>query len=208
MKNKALSILRIIVYPISFLCPFKLIVLFQKAMWVLYSVWVAPAFCKMDGIIKMSLQLHGGKYISIGRGTVIGKGATLEAWDSFNGERYSPAIDIGDSCTIKDNVHITAINRITIGNGVLFGPNVLVTDNAHGASIMGNTSLKPSIRPLFSKGPIVIKENVWVGQNVCVLPGVTIGKGSIIGANSVVIMDVPDYAVVCGNPARVVKIMS
>ena len=66
-------------------------------------------------------------------------------------------------------------------------------------------SLPFNERPLYSKGSVVIGNNVWLGNNVCVMPGVTIGDGAIIGANSVVTHDVPAYAVAAGIPARVVK---
>jgi len=53
--------------------------------------------------------------------------------------------------------------------------------------------------------PIHIDRNVWIGFDSCVLPGVTIGEGSIVGARSVVVEDVPPFAVVVGNPARLVR---
>jgi acetyltransferase-like isoleucine patch superfamily enzyme len=53
--------------------------------------------------------------------------------------------------------------------------------------------------------PIHIGANVWIGFDVCILPGVTIGEGAIIGARSVVKDDVAPYAVVAGNPARVIR---
>lgn len=54
------------------------------------------------------------------------------------------------------------------------------------------------------KKPVVIKDFVWCGCNSTILPGVTIGEGAIIGAGSIVTKDVPDYAVVGGNPARLI----
>lgn len=53
--------------------------------------------------------------------------------------------------------------------------------------------------------PIEIGEDCWLGGNVVVLPGVTIGRGATVGAGSVVAKDVPEFCVVVGNPARVVK---
>ena len=64
-----------------------------------------------------------------------------------------------------------------------------------------------NMRPMYSKGPVVIEDNVWIGEMVCILPNVRIGKGSIIGANAVVTKDVPANALVGGNPARVIKII-
>ncbi len=56
-----------------------------------------------------------------------------------------------------------------------------------------------------TKGPIVVGDDVWIGTNAMILSGVTIGQGAIIGAGTVVASDVPPYAIVVGNPMRVVK---
>lgn len=53
--------------------------------------------------------------------------------------------------------------------------------------------------------PVIIGNDVWLGQRVIILPGVHIGNGVIVGAGAVVTKDVPDYAVVAGNPARIIK---
>lgn len=57
----------------------------------------------------------------------------------------------------------------------------------------------------YNKGDIVLEDDVWVGYGATILSGVTIGKGAIIGACSVVTKNVPPYAIVAGNPARVLK---
>jgi virginiamycin A acetyltransferase len=56
-----------------------------------------------------------------------------------------------------------------------------------------------------SKGDVTIGNDVWIGYNVTILSGVKIGNGAVIGANSNVTKDVPDFAIVGGNPARVLK---
>ena len=152
-----------------------------------------------------ALRLKGLQYITVGDKTFIASGVQLTAWDSHNGNRFSPSINIGNYCTIRENCHITAIDSISIGDNLLTGTNVLITDNSHGQSTREHMSLPFNERPLYSKGPVVIGNNVWLGNNVCVMPGVTIGDGAIIGANSVVTHDIPAYSVAAGIPAKVIK---
>lgn len=57
-----------------------------------------------------------------------------------------------------------------------------------------------------TKGPIVVKDDVWIGENVLILSGVTIGKGAVIAAGSVVVKDIPPYAIAGGNPAKIIKL--
>lgn len=56
-----------------------------------------------------------------------------------------------------------------------------------------------------TKGDIVVKDDVWIGENAIILSGVIIGQGAVVGAQSVVTKEVPPYAVVAGNPARIIK---
>ena len=55
------------------------------------------------------------------------------------------------------------------------------------------------------KGDIIIGNAVWIGDNVMILPGVNVGNGAVIGAGSVVTKDVPDYAIVAGNPSKIIR---
>ena len=112
---------------------------------------------------------------------------------------------IGDSVSIGAFNHITCTNRIVIGDGVLTGKFVTVTDNSHGNTDYDSLHIKPNDRDVVSKGPVVIGNNVWIGDKATILPGVTIGDGAIIAANAVVTKDVPAYSVAAGNPARIIK---
>ena len=56
-----------------------------------------------------------------------------------------------------------------------------------------------------SKGPIIVKDDVWIGDRAFILSGVTIGQGAIVAAGSVVVKDIPPYSIVGGNPAKIIK---
>ena len=152
-----------------------------------------------------AINLKGLSNISVGDHTVLGSAIQLTTWAKYQEQDFHPHISIGNHCIIRDGAHITAINSITIGDNLLTGTNVLITDNAHGEFTIEQLKLPPIVRPLHSKGPVVIGNNVWLGNNVCVLPGVTIGDGAVIGANSVVIHDIPPYSMAAGMPASIIK---
>ena len=151
----------------------------------------------------------GEKYISIGSNTTIGDFGRLTAYAHYekSKQHFTPQINIGNNCSIGPQSHITAINEVTIGNNVLTGPRVLITDNAHGDSLFKLLDTAPTERCLYSKGKVVIEDNVWIAEGAMIMPGVRIGKGSIIAANSVVTKDIPSYSVAAGTPAKIIKTM-
>ncbi|MBO7119859.1 MAG: acyltransferase [Bacteroidaceae bacterium] len=174
----------------------------------MYSGYLRRRFSKFGcgaSVGYKAINLRGLKYITIGEKTEIGKHAQLTAWDHYNGDSFSPEITIGANCLIREGVHISAIQSIKIGDNLLTGSNVLITDNSHGPFTSDQLKTHPRQRPLVSKGPVAIGNNVWLGNNVCIMPGVTIGDGAIVGANSVVTHDIPSYTIAAGVPAQIIK---
>ena len=127
--------------------------------------------------------------------------------------------EIGDRVFINDSSFI-AISGIVIGNDVLISWGCQFIDNNSHSLVSTDrvkelASLKQKIEDgtiandtdysNVGKAPIIIKDKAWVGFNSIIMKGVTIGEGAVIAAGSVVTKDVPDYTVVGGNPARVIK---
>lgn len=108
-------------------------------------------------------------------------------------------IHIGDNFLTNYNVTILDMAPVTIGNDVWIGPNTGLFAVAHPMEAAKRKNM------LGIAKPITIGDNVWLGGNATVLMGVTIGKNAVIGAGSVVTKDVPDNAVVVGNPARIIR---
>lgn len=193
----------------SWVFPFTM---YQRVLQIrnmIYSYWVSFFFKEIGDktFIMSNLTLLGGKYISIGDTCYIGKGVTLTAWDRYGADVFNPEIKIGNNSSIGNYSHVTAINKIVIGNNVRMGKNIFITDNAHGASSLELLNIPPNYRPLYSKGPVIIKDGVWIGEKASILPGVTIGENVIIGANAVVTKDIPANCVVGGIPAKIIKII-
>lgn len=142
------------------------------------------------------------KYMTIGRNFKAKPGLRMTCIGKYNKVRYTPELIIGDNVSVNYYCHIGCLNRIVIGDNVMMGSYVLIEDHAHGKE---PSETPVAQRELYSKGPIIIEDNVWIGDHACILAGVTIGRCSIIGANAVVTRDIPPYSVAVGAPAKVVK---
>ncbi len=126
----------------------------------------------------------------------------LEAIRSDGLRCYSPKILIGRNTHIEQFFHVSACERIEIGEQVLIGSRVYITDHNHTFADPSRSVQEQGITP---GGPVVIGRNSWLGEGSVILPGVTIGEHAIIGANAVVTRDVPAFSVAAGNPAKVIK---
>ena len=193
----------------SRLFSYSLCVWLRKKRDSLYSMWISNFIGSIgqgSRIFHPCLLWGGGENnIVIGKNTVIQGHCIIGCWVKYAGETYTPSIEIGDNCNIGEHTHISAINRIEIGDGLLTGRYVYIGDNSHGSLSWEEVSIPPIRRPLTSKGPVIIGKNVWIGDKCTVLSGVTIGDNAIIAANSVVTHDVPSNCVVAGAPAKVLK---
>lgn len=162
------------------------------------------AKCGKNLFLKPPFSICGEEYMIIGENFECSPGLRLECIGGIlNGVKLNPQLIIGNGVGFGNNCHIGCINHIEIGDNVTLGSNVLIGDHSHGD--INDIETPVMKRPLRSKGPIIIEENVWIGENVCILPNVTIGKYSIIGAGAVVTHDIPSYSVAVGVPAKVIK---
>lgn len=209
MKRLVYSIAKFIMWIVSILYPYGLNRNIKKIRNILYTSWIRNFIGQMGSNTLISypcyLQGSGSKLIKIGNNTHIQKHCILACWTHHGGISYKPSIIIGNNCDIGDYTQLTACNRIVVGDGVLMGRYVLITDNAHGGHSKEEALIRPSQRKLTSKGEVVIGNNTWIGERVVILPNVHIGDNVIIGANSVVAHDIPKDSVVVGTRGRVVK---
>lgn len=112
---------------------------------------------------------------------------------------YGTHISLGNNFYANAYCVMLDVGQITIGDDVLFGPNVSLYTAGH------------PVHPVSRKSgyeygiPITIGNNVWIGGSCVVLPGVTIGDNSVIAAGSVVTGDIPAGVIAAGNPCRVLR---
>lgn len=151
--------------------------------------------------IHLPLTVWGEAAISIGEGAHIGPGSWLLCLEE-NYTGAEPLIRIGNGCSFAGGLTITAAASVWIGDEVLAGRNVHISDHGHEFRKAGVPVIQQGIS---EPRPVWIGDGAWLGQGVVVCPGVRIGRYSVIGANSVVKSDIPDRCVAVGAPARVVR---
>lgn len=93
-------------------------------------------------------------------------------------------------------------NHVTLGCDVLMGPDVIIMTSSHAFEDRATPINLQGALPIRS---VTVGDDVWIGTRVIIMPGVHVGRGAVIGAGSVVTKDVPEYAVVAGVPAKIVR---
>lgn len=96
-------------------------------------------------------------------------------------------------------------SRIIIGNHVMFGPHVTIVAGDHNTALGLGFMIDVKLKLPGNDRDVVIEDDVWIAANAVILKGVTIGRGAVVGAGAVVTKAVPPYAIVAGNPARVLR---
>jgi acetyltransferase-like isoleucine patch superfamily enzyme len=186
-------------------------------------LFIKPFLKKSKGIIfaARGSKIQFGHKIKVGSGLNLMEYATLNALsykgveigDNFTLGKFAiiectgVLRDVGDSLRIGNNVGINHYcfigvrGNITIGDHVIFGPRVNIFSENH---IFNGLDI-PIKNQGVEKKDTIIGNDVWIGASVSIMPGVKIGNGCVIAAGSVVTKDVPDFSVVAGVPAEVIK---
>lgn len=148
-------------------------------------------------VIYAPMQFTDTQSVSIGDNTFIAH----NVWLMGNGRRDNVTLSIGNKVQIGHFAHIIAKYSVIIENSVLMADKVYISDCDHIFQDIDVPILDQGIKHI---GDVVIGEGSWIGENVCIM-GARVGKHCVIGANSVVKKDIPDYSIVVGSPAKIVK---
>lgn len=158
--------------------------LFKSINKICYKIFILP--------FRKAALRKKGKKVSIGSG----------------GEFHFYNIEVGNNVAIgKDCVFLCSRAKVVIGDNVMFGPRVTIVTGDHRIDIKD----KPMINVTDSEKlpendlPVIFEGDNWVGTGAIILKGVTIGNGAVIAAGSLVIKDVPPFAIVGGVPAKIIR---
>lgn len=145
------------------------------------------------------LLFDNRKTFKIGRGSSVRNGTVV----SIVSRKIDSAIIIGESTYIGENNNLRAADGIIeIGNGCLISQCITMVTSNHGIEGRVPITQQPWVS---KKGKISIGDNVWIGANSVILPDITIGEGAVVAAGAIVTKDVPPFAIVAGNPAKIIK---
>lgn len=145
--------------------------------------------------------LFTGENIIVKKGVIIYKNCRIEGVKSYMSCRYNPLIILNERVTIQQNCHITCAEKIYIGANTAIAAGVTITDIDHSYT---NIHI-PIERQSLEITPVKIGNDCKIYNNAVILRGTSIGNHCVVGANSVVKGDYPDYSIIVGCPARIVK---
>lgn len=167
----------------------------------LFSLSVAGSFASFgaSSVLQLPVRLKNEHRIAVGSNVFVAAGSWLQVLD---GDGDEPAIVLGDRSSLAGGCVLSAAASITLGREASMARNVYVADHSHVYDDPDASILEQGVTRV---EPIEIGDGAWIGENAIVLPGVRIGTRAVVSANSVVSHDVPDYSVVAGHPARVVR---
>ena len=141
------------------------------------------------------------EYISVGNACYIWNDARIEAITSYANDSFNPHIILEDGVTIQQRCHITAADTLIIGKDTAILFDVMITNIDHEYE---DLSTPVANQPLIVK-KTQIGENSFIGSGAKIQAGTILGKHCVVGTNAVVRGHFPDYCVIVGVPARIVK---
>lgn len=166
------------------------------------QIFYKPMFKSMGAksVIKKPMFLTP-EYISVGNACYIWNDARIEAITSYANDSFNPHIILEDGVSFEQRCHITVADKLVIGKNTISSFDVMITDIDHEYE---NLDLPVGLQPL-KVTKTYIGENCFIGSGAKIQAGTILGRHCVVGTNAVVRGTFPDYCVIVGVPARIVK---
>lgn len=199
------------------------IVIFSRSVQMFRGFCLKPFLKKSTGIIFKGrhCKLQHKHLISVGKSLTLGDNVEINALSKEgvkigNGvsilnntiiectgviRNLGEGLIIGDNVGISQNSFIQVRGKVIIEDNVIFGPGISIFSENHNSE----DPEKPISQQGETRIGVTIKQNSWIGANATILDGVVIGCNSIVAAGSVVTKSFPDYSVIAGVPAELIK---
>jgi len=152
-------------------------------------------YCCISANVKLGKDVRLSKFINL-YGCEIGDGTKIGAF-----VEVQKNAKIGKNCKISS--HTFVCEGVTIEDGVFIGHSVTFINDSYPRATAGGSRLQTEADWVVE--PTLVKKGASIGSGATILSKVVIGQNAIVGAGSVVTRDVPDHAIVAGNPARVLR---
>lgn len=160
------------------------------------------AFLGENSFILLPRWVHNPLNIVIGSNTKVGRFSVLHPIMMYKNHRYNSKIEIGDDVYIGGYNQIHCMESIIIENGCVLSEHVYISDIAHGLNPESGLIMEQDLE---CKGPVRIGAFTFIGYGVSILPSVTLGRHCVVGTRSVVTHSFPDYSMIAGSQAKLLK---
>jgi acetyltransferase-like isoleucine patch superfamily enzyme len=182
----------------------------RRSIWhtCLRVLYYEPLFKTRCAHVGKNLHVIGGLPLLMGNPIrlIVGDHVTLSGVTTFVGSKWVdvPVLEIGSDSYIGYQTTIVTGRGVHIGQHVLIASRVFIAaEDSHPVDpVARRRNAPPLLKDIQS---VWIEDGAWIGDNATVLKGVRVGQGAVVAAHAVVTQNVPAYAVVAGNPAKIVK---
>ena len=154
--------------------------------------FVAEDYCEIQGLSKQGVVF--GRHVTIGRYAMIRP-------SGYYGREIGIGLEIGDNSNVGPYCFLGCGGGIKIGNNVMMSPRVSMHSENHNFSQLDLPMRDQGV----TRKSITVEDDCWLASRCTILSGVRIGQGSIVAAGAVVTKDVPQYAIVAGTPANIIR---
>ena len=158
--------------------------------------------CGQNVRLHYPVRIENPEAVSLGAGTIIYPRSWINPVSEWAGIKYNSEVRIGNRVMIGYSAQISAAQSIVIEDDVAISSGCVIVDHIHEYR---HLDVPVFLAPLSKPLPIRIGKGSFLGVKCMIGPGVQIGEHAVVAANSVVVNDVPAYAIAVGNPARAVR---